>query len=42
MTDKASGALLRSSAVFKGVPAKEIESLIQVTQTDIHRPREFI
>jgi CRP/FNR family transcriptional regulator len=42
MTDKAGGALLRANAVFKGVPAKEIEGLIQVTQTDRRRPREFL
>ncbi len=42
MTDKAGGALLRANAVFKGVPAKEIEGLVQVTQTARHRSREFI
>ena len=42
MTDKVGSALLRAHAVFKGLPLKEIEGLTQVTQTDRHRPREFI
>ena len=42
MTDTSVGTLLRAHAVFRGVPAKEIESLARVTQTERHPPREFI
>jgi len=42
MTDKGTGALLRSHAVFREVPTTEIEGLIHVTQAESHRPREFI
>lgn len=42
MTDTSVGTLLRAHAVFRGVPAKEIESLVRVTQTERHPPREFI
>ncbi|MBI4590026.1 MAG: Crp/Fnr family transcriptional regulator [Candidatus Rokubacteria bacterium] len=42
MTTKAVGALLRANAIFRGVPAKEIEALIRVTQTESRRPREFL
>jgi CRP/FNR family transcriptional regulator len=42
MTNRAVGALLRANPVFREVPEKEIEGLIQVTQTEGHRAREFI
>ena len=42
MVDESIGALLRANPVFRGVPAKEIETLIPVTQAERHRPREFI
>ncbi len=42
MTDKVAGRLLRASPMFRGVPEKEIEGLIQVTQTEGHRTREFV
>ena len=42
MADESIGALLRANPVFRGVPAKEIEALIAVTQAERHRPREFI
>jgi len=42
MADESIGALLRANPVFRGVPAKEIETLIPVTQAEGHRPREFI
>jgi CRP-like cAMP-binding protein len=42
MVDQSIGELLRENPVFRGVPAKEIESLIPVTQAERRRPREFI
>lgn len=42
MTDRAVGRLLRASPVFGGLPQKELEGLIQVTQTEGRRAREFI
>ena len=42
MADPSIGALLRQNPVFRGVPTKEIEGLIPVTQAERHRPREFI
>lgn len=42
MTENPIGGLLRTHAVFRGVPAKEIEGLIRVTRTERHRPREVI
>src|SRR3990170_3925890 len=42
MADPSIGALLRQNPVFRGVPTKEIEGLIPVTQVQGHRPREFI
>src|SRR3989304_724761 len=42
MADQSKGPLLRANPVFRGVPVKEIEGLIPVTQAERHRPREFI
>lgn len=42
MADQSIGTLLRQNPVFRGVPPKEIEALIPVTQAERHRPREFI
>ncbi len=36
------GALFRAHPVFRGVPPKEIEALVPVTQTERFRPRAFI
>lgn len=42
MAENSLGGLLRTHAVFRGVPQREIEGLIRVTRTERHHPREFI
>jgi CRP/FNR family transcriptional regulator len=42
MTEKAAGALLRSNPMFESVPPREVDGLVQISQTERHRPREFI
>ena len=42
MTSKAIAELLRANEVFREVPAREIENLARVAQTERHRAREFI
>ena len=42
MTDKANDQLLLATAVFREVPAREIEGLIRVTRTAEYRSREFL
>lgn len=42
MANESIGALFRAHPVFRGVPPKEMEALIPVTQSERFRPREFI